>query len=258
MILFSGRRIDILLLLKEKPRDIDEIKKLLKVEANSIQPHIKKLKNSGMVTENNKIYRLSDIGEMILENMQSLLSISKVFGENTEYWTSHDLSLIPDFLLKRIDELGCCELIEPDPRHLGETPKVLLSSMLSSKEVLTFTAYFHPQAPLIYAELAEKETKITLCMTENVAERLFSGYKSEAEKLSKARNSSLFILRKPVIIPALIVTDNLFTFKLSEIDGKLRDQLALFYGERAICWGKELFKYCMSAAEPLNGKEFLQ
>jgi predicted transcriptional regulator len=258
MILFSGRRTDILLLLKEKPRDIDMIKKSLKVDANSIQPHIKKLKDSGLVTEKNKIYRLSDIGEIIVENMQLFLSLSDVFGENTEYWTSHDLSSIPEFLLERIDELGHCELLEPDTGHLVETPEILLNSMLSSKEVLTFTAYSHPQAPLIYAELAEKGTGITLCMTENVTERLFSSHQKEAEKLSKARNSSLFILRKPATIPSLIVTDRLVAFKLFENDGKLRDQLVLSFGERALCWGKELFRYCMKAAEPLNENEFLQ
>jgi predicted transcriptional regulator len=258
MIIFSGRRTDLLLLLKEKPRDVDTIKKLLKVEANSIHPHIKKLKDSGVVTEKNKVYKLSDIGEMIVKNMQPLLSLSKVFGENTEYWTSHDLSSIPEFLLERIDELGHCELFEPDTGHLVDTPETLLNSMLSSKEVLTFTAYFHPQAPLIYAELADKGTEITLCMTENVTERLFSNHRGEAEKLSKARNSSLFILRKSTTIPSLIVTDRLLAFKLFENDGKLRDQLVLSFEERALCWGKELFKYCMGAAEPLNEKEFLQ
>jgi len=258
MILFSGRRTDILLLLKEKPIDVDTIRKLLKVDANFIQPHIKKMKYSGLVTEKNKIYRLSDMGGIIVENMQPLLSLSNIFGENTEYWMSHDLSSIPEFLLERIDELGHCQLLEPDTGHLVETPKILLNSMLSSKEVLTFTAYFHPQSPSIYAGLAEKGTGITLCMTENVTERLFSSHRKEAEKLSKARNSSLFILRKPATIPSLIVTDRLLAFKLSENDGKLRDQLVLSFGERAICWGKELFKYCMRAAELLNDNEFLQ
>lgn len=62
LILFSGRRKDLLLLLKEKPRDIDSIKELLKVDASSVQPHIKKMKDSGLIIERNKIYSLSEIG----------------------------------------------------------------------------------------------------------------------------------------------------------------------------------------------------
>lgn len=257
LILFSDRRKDILLLLKEKPRDVNAIKELLKADASLIQPHIKKMKDSGLIAEKNKIYRLSEIGEIIVENMQPLLNMTELFGENTEYWLNHDLSSIPEFLLERIDELGHCELLEPDIEHLVETPKTLLNSMLSSKEILTFTTYFHPQAPFIYAELAEKGAEITLCMTRNVTERLFSSHRREAEKISGARNSRLFILRKPATIPSLVVTDRLVVLKLFENDGKLRDQLVLCFGERAQCWGKELFRYCMEAAEPLDEKEFL-
>lgn len=258
LVLFSGRRKDLLLLLKEKPRDIDTIKELLKVDASSLQPHIKKMKESCLIIEKNKTYRLSEMGEAIVENMQPLLSMAEIFGENPEYWLSHDLSPIPGFLLERIDELEHCELLEPDIERLVETPKILLENIMSSKEVLTFTGYSHPQAPLIYSGLAEKGVEITLCMTENVAERLFSNYREEAEKLCGARNSRLFIMRKPAMIPSLIVTDRLFALKLFETDRKLRDQIILCFGEKALSWGKELFSYCMEAAEPLNEKEFLK
>lgn len=258
LILFSGRRKNILLLLKEKPRDIDEIKELLNVNASSIQLHMKKMKESGLITQKNKIYRLSEIGEIIVENVQPLFSTAEFLGENTEYWLSHDLSSIPEFLLERIDELGHCELLEPDSGHLFETPKIIRDSILSSSEILTFAAYFHPQAPSIYTELAEKGAEVTLCMTEIVAQRLFLNCREEAEKLSRARNSRLFILRGLATIPSLIVTDRLVAFKLFENNGKLRDQLVLSFGEKALCWGKELFRYYIEAAEPLNEKSFLQ
>jgi predicted transcriptional regulator len=256
--LLSGRRRDILLLLKEKPRSIDMIKELLKVKTSLIQLHMKKMIDSGLIIRKNKIYSLSELGEIIVENMQPVLRMAELLGENTEYWLNHDLSPIPKFLLERIDELGPCEILEPDSMHLFETPKILIDSILSSKEVLTFTTYSHPQAPLIYAKLAEKGAEVTLCTTESVAHRLFSSYRKEAEKPSGARNSKLFILRESEkTVPSLIVTDRLLMLKLFETSGKLRDQLVLASGERALCWGKELFQYCMEAAEPLDKKEFL-
>jgi predicted transcriptional regulator len=129
--------------------------------------------------------------------------------------------------------------------------------MLTSREIMTFVSYFHPESPSIYANLAEKGAEVKLCMTENVARRLFSSYKDEAKKLCIGRNSKLFILRKNASIPSVIVTDRFLAFKLFETDGKLRDQLVLCFGEEALCWGKELFHYCMETAEPLNEKEFL-
>lgn len=258
LILFSGRRKEILLLLKGKSRSIDEIKELLNVNASSIQLHMKKMKDSGLIIQKNKIYSLSEIGEIIVENMQPVLSTAELLGENTEYWLSHDLSSIPEFLLERIGELGHSELLEPDAGHIFETPKILQDSILSSRKILTFAAYFHPQAPSLYAELAEKGAEIVLCMTESVAQRLFINNRIEAEKLSRAINSRLFISQGSVAIPSLIVTDKIVAFKLFENNGKLRDQLVLSFGERALCWGKELFRYYLEAAEPLNEKSFLQ
>ncbi|MHB8101333.1 MAG: helix-turn-helix transcriptional regulator [Methanosarcina sp.] len=257
LIFSSDKRRDLLFLLKKEPRDVDTIKELLKVDAGSIQPHIKKMKDYDLITEENKIYRLSKKGEVIVENMQLLLNVVEVFEENAEYWKTHDLSSIPDFLLERIEELGHFELLEPGAEHLAETPKVLLENMLTSREIMTFVSYFHPESPSIYANLAEKGAEVKLCMTENVARRLFSSYKDEAKKLCRGRNSKLFILRKNVSIPSVIVTDRFLAFKLFETDGKLRDQLVLCFGEEALCWGKELFHYCMETAEPLNEKEFL-
>jgi len=258
LILLSDRRKDLLFLLKDEPRDIDTIKEMLKVEASSIQPHIKKMKDAGLINEKSNVYSLSEIGEVIAENMRPLLNTVEVFEENAEYWKSHALDSIPDFLLERIDELGHFEVLEPDAGHLAETPKILLENMLCSKEVMTFSSYSHPEAPFIYSQLVEKGIEVTLCITQNVAERLFLSYREETKKLFKVNKSKLFILRKPAAIPSVIVTDRFLAFKLFEKDGKLRDQMVLCFGERALCWGKELFRHCMETAEPLNEKDFLR
>lgn len=258
LIFFSDRRKDLLFLLKSNPRDIDSIKEILKVDAGSIQPHIKKMKEAGLINENNKLYSLSEIGEVIVENLQPLLNTAEVFEENIEYWKSHDLDSIPDFLLARINELGHFEVLEPDAGHLAETPRKILEDMVCSKKVMTFVSYFHPEAPFIYSRLAENGAEVTLCITQNVAERLFSSnYREETIKLLRAKNSKVLLLRKPAVIPSIIVTDRSLIFKLYEKDRKMRDQMALSFEKKALCWGKELFQYCIKAAEPLNEKEFL-
>ena len=254
LILFSGRRKDLLLLLKEKPRDIDTIKELLSVDAGSIQPHIKKMRDAHLIIEEKKAYRLSEIGKIIVENMEPLLNTIKVFEVNDDYWKTRDLTQIPDFLLERIDELGHCELLEPDAEHLFETPRAFLEKLLSSKEVLTFVSYFHPESPSLYADIAENGTKQVICMTENVIERLFSSFPEEAERLSRNKNSKMFVCRKPAPIPSIVVTDRFLALKLLENDGKLRDQILISTEEKALGWGKELFWHCIKVTESLEEK----
>jgi predicted transcriptional regulator len=72
--------------LKKEPGDIDTIKKLFKVDASSIQPHVKKMKDYDLITEESKIYRLSKKGEIIVENVELLLNTVEVFEQNIEYW----------------------------------------------------------------------------------------------------------------------------------------------------------------------------
>lgn len=250
LIFFSDRRKDLLLLLKEEPRDIDTIKELLNVDASSIQPHIKKMKEAHLIIEEEKVYSLSEIGKVIIENMEPLLNSIEVFEVDSEYWKNRDLTPIPDYLLERIDELGHCELLEPDVEHMLETPKVFMDNIQSSKEIFTFVSYFHPEAPSLYADLAENGTKLTLCMTKNVIERLVSSYPEEAERLFRNENSKLFVCQKPAPIPSIVVTDKFLALKLFENDGKLRDQLLISTEEKALGWGLELFWHCMRVAEP--------
>ena len=123
-------------------------------------------------------------------------------------------------------------MLEPGVEYLAEIPKILLENMLASKKIMTFVSYFHPESPSIYANLAEKEAKVTFCMAENVAKRLFSGYQNEAKKLCNAENSKLFISRKKASIPSVIVTDRFLAFKLFETDGKLGDQIVICFGKK--------------------------
>ena len=144
-------------LLREGPRDIDAIKELLNVDAGTIQPHIKKMKDAHLLVEEKKVYSLSEIGKVIVENLAPFLNTIEVFEVNEDYWKTHDLTSVPDFLLDRIDELGHCELLEPDVEHMLETPKAFIENIASSNEILTFVSYFHPEAPSCTQTLRKKD-----------------------------------------------------------------------------------------------------
>lgn len=212
------------------------------------------MKDAYLIIEEKKVYMLSEIGKVIVENMEPFLNSIEVFEVNGEYWKNRDLTPIPEYLLERIDELGKCELLEPDVEHMLETPKVFVDNIQSSKEIFTLVSYFHPESPFLYADLVENGAKLTLCMTKNVIERLVSSYPEEAERLFKSENSKIFTCQKPSPIPIIVVTDKFLSLKLFENDGKLRDQLLISTEEKALGWGKELFWYCMRVAEPTEEK----
>ncbi|HEY3362051.1 MAG TPA: ArsR family transcriptional regulator [Methanosarcina sp.] len=73
ILLSSEKRTDLLLLLKEKPRTIEEINNKLDTNSVSILPQLKKLKENGLVVQQDKIYELSLLGKIIVRKMESLV-----------------------------------------------------------------------------------------------------------------------------------------------------------------------------------------
>jgi predicted transcriptional regulator len=95
LILFSEKRKDFLLLLKEGQKSIEEILEKLQVSRTALLPQIKKLKEENLVIHENEMYRLSLIGEIIVEKMQPLLYTLAIFEKNEDFWAERKLTPIP-------------------------------------------------------------------------------------------------------------------------------------------------------------------
>ena len=251
LIFLSRKRKQLLLFLNKNPGTRDEIRDLLQISPASVRPQLKIMKDSGLIVEEKNSYELSKVGKVLVGKMQDFLGAAELFEDNFEYWAKRDLSVIPPFLRDRIEELGHCELFEPGPAHMFETPLHLAENLLESKEVLTFVSYFHPEAPFLYEDLVKRGVELKLCMTEEVAGHLFREYPEEAGVMQQANNSKLSICRRPVKLPSIVVTDRFMVLKLYEKDGKPRDQLLISSEERALSWGRELFMYYRELSEPI-------
>ena len=73
VLLSSEKRTELLLLLKEKPRTIEEINNELDMNSVTVLPQLKRLKENGLVIQEDRIYDLSLIGRIIVRKMESLV-----------------------------------------------------------------------------------------------------------------------------------------------------------------------------------------
>jgi predicted transcriptional regulator len=73
VLLSSEKRTELLILLKEKPRTIEEINNELGTNSVAILPQLKKLKESGLVVQEDRVYELSLLGRIIVRKMESLV-----------------------------------------------------------------------------------------------------------------------------------------------------------------------------------------
>jgi predicted transcriptional regulator len=82
ILLSSEKRTDLLLLLKEKPRTIEEINEELDTSSVAILPQLKKLKEIGLVAHEAKVYDLSLLGKTIVRRMEPLITAIKLLEDN--------------------------------------------------------------------------------------------------------------------------------------------------------------------------------
>ena len=245
LILFSEKRKDFLMLLKEGPKNIEEILEKLQESRTALLPQIKKLKEDNLVIHEGEIYRLSSIGEIIAEKMQPLLDTLEVFEKDPHFWADRKLAPIPADLKKRISDLGDYHLIEPDLSHTFDISPEFIKHLSNSSCIHIFLSYFHPQFPAFFLNLATNGIKVSLNLSEAVYSRFEEDFKKEGEKFLYMDNSSLFILdQKGVEIPAAIAsTDKIMILGLFNENGKFDNQFVISFDRKAIKWGENLFEY---------------
>lgn len=82
ILLSSEKRTDLLLLLKKKPQTIEEINDELDTNSVAILPHLKKLKENGLVVQEDRVYDLSLLGKIIVRKMESLVKAFRHLENN--------------------------------------------------------------------------------------------------------------------------------------------------------------------------------
>ncbi|MCQ1536995.1 winged helix-turn-helix domain-containing protein [Methanosarcina sp. KYL-1] len=248
----SEKRTNVLLLLEEGPKTGDEIKTALNVSSTSIMPQIKKLKEGNLILQGeDSKYRLSEMGEIVVEKMGPLLNTVRVFEENYDYWINHDFSGIPEHLLNRIDELGNYFLLEPDLNRLFEVPEDFKKNLLESRRVMTFFSFFHPLYLDLYSELVKKEAEMFLILTEPVFERMKKDYNEDLRFLLESKNTKIYICDKNITLKN-VVTDRFCSVLLFDRKGKFDHQRLISFDESALKWCEELFMYYKNMSIPLE------
>jgi predicted transcriptional regulator len=248
----SEKRKNLLLLLMEGGKDRNEIKTALNVTSTAIIPQIKKLKECGLVIQEEDHYYLSDMGEVLVENMLPFLNIVEVFEENGEYWLTHDLKGIPWPLLKRLGELGNYLIIEPDLNYLFEFPREFKENIFKSSFVEAFTAYFHPEYPTIYSKLAEQGINVSLVLTASVLERFQKDYADQMRKMTVSENTEVLVTDDIPGLATIVTTDRFILMCFFNKSGHYDHRVIMSFDPRALQWSQELFRQYKEKARRIN------
>lgn len=252
LILLSEKRKNVLLLLLEGPKDIETIKKALSASATAVQPQVKKLKEQNLVVQEKNLYKLSEIGRVIAEKMKPLVDTLAVLEENADYWAERRINEIPDFLLRRIYELGHCTIIEPQIDHMFEMIPEYVKNVRMSKKLEAAVPYFHPLFPSFYLEIAEKGIPISLVLPESILKRWGEDYREQTEQYLKMGNAKLFVCTDCEMIPAITAADNFMAMALFPKSTVFDRKYVICFEPGSLVWGKELYDYYEQRSQQIN------
>jgi len=239
----SEKRKNLLLLLMEGPRDIEQIKTSLNVTSKAMMPQIKILKKQGLILQKENTYMLSEIGKLVVGNMLPLLNTLEVLEENKEYWVSRDTSIIPQEQFMRLGELGECMVIEPDLNHLFDLPREFTENLIKSKCIMSSLSYYHPLYPSLYSRLAKSGAEMEIVLTKAVLERLNNDCRDELETLLDSENTVVKVCEEQMQLPTIAVTEKFMYICLFNKQGKYDHRKVMSFDASALRWGRELFMH---------------
>ena len=248
----SDKRKNLLILLDSGSKNIDEIRDELNVTATSILPQIKKLIDGDLIVQEDRMYKLTVLGEFIVKKIKPLISALEVVEKNNCYWTGHDLNSIPRHLLERISELGDCIFIEPDLNHIYEPSQKIIDSMANAKTVSTFASYFNPAYLPLYVELGRKDAELSLNLTQSVWDHLSTEHSNMTKGIMDMDNISLYVSKEGIKISEITVTDKIMLLGLFDKNGKFDQQFIMSFEPTALKWGQELFDYIKRLSKQVN------
>jgi predicted transcriptional regulator len=240
-ITFSEKRENLLILLKEGPRTLEEIRTSLNVTSSGMIPQIRKLEQQNLVRRDGKSYVLTDIGEIITGVFIPLARTIDIVTKYGTFLNDHDINAIPKHLLERIYELGECRLLENNISEIYEPHKEFMEHLLKSKTILGISPIFHHSYPAFFLHLAENGANVSLLLTRDVFEKTKNEYKETLSKFIGLQNTHLYVTGNDLRLAGAI-TENFFSISLFFRKGgydSQRDLISL--DNSALIWGKQLF-----------------
>lgn len=247
----SKKRRDLLLLLGNGPRTIDNIKTLLDVSATSILPQIKKLTDSNLVIQSNGQYELTDTGELAVKKVRPLINILSLLEKN-DFWLEHDLSAIPRYLQDRIGELKDCRIVESEPSQIFEPRTEVLDFISESRSLLVFSSFFRPEFLSLYSKLGRAGAEVSLIFTESVLDKTLHNYERKIKRFVELKNTELFVCKDGVKLGELIVSERGILLSLFTPNGRFHHDYVLCFEEEALQWGQDLFEFYKGRAQKIE------
>ena len=189
----SEKRKDILLFLKEGGKEMETILESLGTKRQALLPQIRILEDHFLVKRSGDVYELTIVGKMIVEEMVPLIDTCELFDEDVDYWGTHSFDFIPSHLLKRINELGKCRIVNPPLTEIHEADNKVHENSKKSESIYGVTTFFHPNYTTLFSELIQNNVSIYMIISKELLDKQLTDNYDDITKILSEESVHFFV-----------------------------------------------------------------
>lgn len=243
VIFASQKRMNVLLLLKEGPREIEELLACINTNRQTLLPQMKVLKEHHLILHENDTCELSTIGKLIVHKLVPLSNLTNVIDSDVDYWGTHDLNFIPSHLLERINELGTCRILHPPLERMHEVHAEFNEISKDQKFQYSITTFFYPHFLEIFAELTANKVNMHVIISQVLFDRLKTQNIEELKEIISNKLVHLYVYRKKMDFLSFVFNENTVMMSPLSINRDFDNKHIICKSPDAVRWAREVFEH---------------
>lgn len=244
----SEKRKGTLLLLHEGPQEMISLLSSLDTTRTALLPQIKVLEEHHLVSHHQDTYELTPLGNLVADGMTPILDTVNILDTDIDYWGTHRLDFIPAGLLRRMNEIRNCAIIEPYVTELFELNNKYMDEAYRSMSLHTVTTLLHPQFKDIYLDMIEHGVDIQLILSYGLFRKTRAENYADLKQLINNDKIKVFAYNKPMKLISFSSNDRSLLLRLLTVSGEYDGKQLILEGPNAVNWGKELFEHYLEGS----------
>jgi len=243
-ILTSGMRSKLLLSIYEKPKNLDDLRSELEKPSATILHGLKELENNNLIRKINKYYELTSNGYLITTNMVKLIENWYAVNKSKLFWNNHDLSDLPEDMLKNIYLLKDARYINSTTSDLSNAFNAYIKLISKANELKIILPIYSENhfKHLIQILNKNKFKSLELVINEEIKEAMQKNEYLNKSILQNEKVTIKCIKRKVKIF--LTFSEDFASLTLFFKDGHYDDsQILIAHDKNSIKWAINLYSY---------------
>lgn len=241
--------------LNEGGKNLNQLRDEIGLTSSAILHSMRNMGIENLILKTKEGYFLTNIGKSQAILLNGLINSMSALSKTEDFWLNHDISGIPEVLLREIGDLRDCEVVKATPDDLLKTFSNYMRLVTRAKEIKCVSSIFYPEFPNMVKTLVNRKSDVELVLTRNVVDKVMEKHLSILKNLIYESNFELWVIDEEVKV-AFTITESALSFALFLNDGTYDVSTDLIaYGTDAVDWGRKLFEYYRKRAKKIGPED---